>query len=264
MPSKNNNKRLLLVRDSNNQVIYTIEKNKKIGDIFGNTIASFKEKTKIKRENKKVKASVYKDENNVFECIENQLFLNDAFVGIITKKNKKSSNLFLLFLTNVLLFGAILFVLLIGFPELKTEDPYIAFQVEDTNGSWEEQGTVAVFDTMIYPGSSGKYEFVMSNESNVQLQYTFSLNEKYIGNANFNSFMEYRLKMNNEYIHTMEWVNISNLIYSDLVFLPNTKQLMMLEWRWPFEAGKDEEDTSFGLDAGKYFIVLNINAKVYS
>ena len=256
-------KKELLAKNIYNQVVYTIIQKDRIKDISGNTIALYKFTTFKIHNNRKVKASIYETDNKTFELLDNQLFLNNEFVGYVSSKQEKRSSLLLPFLACILSLATIIFVSLIGITPVIT-DSTIVFQVEDNNGLWEEQGVIAVLDNKINPGSFGFYDFIMSNESQIKLQYSFFLNEKYNGNIDLTSFMEYRLKMNNEYIKSDKWLKVESLNFDDLVFLPNTKQLMTLEWRWPFESDNDENDTLYGKDGGNYIITLNLKARVYS
>ena len=272
MPDFKVNKKDLLVTDSENQAIYAIRKNKEIRDFKGNLVAEFTSKEKRKIGDRKEKVSVYNSELGIFECTKDQLFLNNELVGDVIKQregNTGSSNLSIVMLTLAALVGAFVFVSLINTPISGEVIPI--FDVVDNGGNWEEQGTVAVFDSKIYPGKSGKYDFAMSNESTGKLIYGIKLSEEtYYGNLEYNHFMQYRLKMNNKYISNYEkkdpeeWLIADELVYENIVFLPATQQLMTLEWQWPFESGKDESDTQFGVEAGKYSIVISVQAEVYS
>ena len=129
----------------------------------------------------------------------------------------------------------------------------------DNNGNWEEQGTVAVFDELIHPGSTGKYDFILTTESTGKLKYSFYIKEKYDGDVEFTSFMRYNLKMNNIYL--LKDVTADELICSEFEFLPYSQQLLTLEWEWPYDSGNDERDTTFGRDAGKYYLTLYVRAE---
>lgn len=271
MPDFKVSKNDLLVTDSENQAIYAIRKNKEVIDHNGNVVAKFTSKEKRKIGDKKEKVSIYSSEKGIFACTKDKLYLNDELVGDVGKNRiggAGRSNLSIVMLSLAALVGTFVFVSLINIPI--SGDVIPVFDVVDNNGVWEEQGTIEVFDSKIYPGKCGKYEFVMTNESVGKLIYGFSLTgETYYGDLEYNYFMQYRLKMNNKYISNYEkrdpeaWLRADELIYEDIVFLPATQQLMTLEWQWPFESGKDESDTQFGVEAGKYSIVLSVKAEVY-
>lgn len=271
MPDFKVSKKDLLVKNSENQAVYAIRKNKEIRDLDGNVIAEFSSKEKRKVGDKKAKVAVFNSEKGTFVCTKDKLFLNDELVGDVTKQrtgSRGSSNLSIVMLSLAALVGTFVFVSLINTPI--SGDPIPSFDVIDNNGTWEKQGTIAVFDSKIYPGKSGKYEFIMTNESVGKLLYGLSLSEEtYYGNLEYNYFMQYRLKMNNQYISNYEqkdpeeWLRADELVYEEIVFLPDTQHLITLEWQWPFESGRDEEDTLFGIEAGKYSIVLSVKAEVY-
>ena len=273
MPDFKVSKKDLLVTDSENQAVYAIRKNKEIRDLYGNVIAEFSSKEKRKVGDKRAEVAVYNSEKGTFACTKDKLFLNDELVGNVTKQHiggrTGSSNLSIVMLSLAALVGTFVFISLINTPI--SSDPIPVFDVVDNNGNWEEQGTIEVFDdAKIYPGKSGKYEFVMTNESVGKLLYGLSLSKEiYYGNLEYNYFMQYRLKMNNKYISNYkeknpeEWLRADELIYENIVFLPATQQLMTLEWQWPFESGNDESDTQFGIEASKYSIVLSVKAEVY-
>lgn len=262
---KSTKKGLLLVKDGGNRAIYRIDKNKEILDMKGNSIAKFSNKEKKKIGDKTEKVSVYNSNSGTFNVAKNKVLLNDVVVGVITTKGRGMSNLLLLGITLFSIVSAIAFVIMIT---TFSGNPIPIFDVVDNDGHWEELGTVAVFDSKVYPGATGKYDFIMTNESTGKLRYSFSLEEKYDGEEEFAPFMEYQLKMNNIIVPidnnpVDKWYYATDLRYDELVFLPTTQQLMTLEWKWEYEAGRDEQDTRFGIDNGKYSIVLNVKAEVY-
>lgn len=260
MPKKNV-KKLPLVKDAGNRSIYRIKKKKEIFDLEGNSLATFSKVDKRTIDDKNVKVFEYTSEKGTFETVGNKVYLNRDLVGNIVENKRGMSNLSLVFLTIFSVIAAIAFVSLIRPPY--TGDVIPDFLILDSNGQWEEQGTVAVFDDKIYPGDEGAYEFIMTNEADGVLIYSFSLEERYEGNLEFVPFMEYRLKMNNAYLNSDEetWFKAKDLIYEGLKFAPYSQQLMTLEWRWPFESGNDEQDTAYGIEAGKLYIVLNAKAE---
>lgn len=264
MPKMNGSKKLLLVKDKENRSVYRIKKKKMIFDLDGNKLAEFSMVSKQTIDDKKVKVFEYTSENGKFETVGNKVYLNRDLVGNIVENKRGMSNLSLVFLTVFSVIAAIAFVSLIRPPY--TGDVIPDFLILDSNGQWEEQGTVAVFDDKIYPGAEGKYDFIMTNEATGILVYSFSLEERYEGKLNIASFMEYRLKMNNVYLDKDSdgegtWLKADKLFYEGFEFLPYSQQLMTLEWRWPYDSENDEQDTALGMENGKYYIVLNAKAE---
>lgn len=135
------------------------------------------------------------------------------------------------------------------------------FEITDQGGEWRAQGEIAVFDDKIQPGSEGEYKFAIKNESDAYLRYGFKLSE-YIGNINqdANPFMQYRLKVDNIPLDD-EWHYVG-LNYADISIAPGSKNIVTLEWRWPFESGKDDNDTLVGFDQGQLSVWLFLWAEV--
>lgn len=137
------------------------------------------------------------------------------------------------------------------------------FEITDKRGEWGSQGTIAVFDEMINPGSEGEYNFVIKSLSDASLRYIFVMEEEYKnGNSDWASFMRYRLKMNGKYVDTDEWRSIDEMSYSGIIILPGTRQLFTLEWSWPFENGTDDNDTDIGIKGGSYSVIFHLTAEV--
>ncbi|MCH5156804.1 MAG: hypothetical protein J1G02_02875 [Clostridiales bacterium] len=135
------------------------------------------------------------------------------------------------------------------------------FEITDQDGGWKAQGEIAVFDDKIKPGSEGTYKFIIKNESDYSLRYGFKLSE-YIGNINQNSdsFMQYRLKVDNVPIDD-EW-HYAGLDYNNIEILPSSKHIMTLEWRWPFENDRDGNDTVVGRAEGQLSVWMFLWAEV--
>lgn len=179
-----------------------------------------------------------------------------------TNKQKNNSGLKIaavLFVAAIWLIDLIIIALLL----LPAPSPFPEFEIIDNNGQWEAQGTIAVFDETIHPDTHGEYNFIISNTSDAMLEYVFKLEEKYVDrDEEWPSFMKYRLRMNGQHMETTEWFSAEELVYSGILILPKTKQLMTLEWWWPFEGGNDGNDTWFGNDAGKFSVVFHLTAEV--
>ena len=185
-------------------------------------------------------------------------------VSMTAKRNKTAISI--LIISSVMLILVIILAALLTVKPTKDKTP--VFSIKDNGGDWGTQGTIAVLDQTIKPGSEGKYEFVIKNDTNVELDYNFSIEEHYEKANDENEeapslSLQYRLKMNNSYLNSeSEWKSASELNYTGLRFLQGSQQLMTLEWRWPFE-GNDEEDTTLGKYPGTYSLVLNVEATIY-
>lgn len=134
------------------------------------------------------------------------------------------------------------------------------FEITDQGGEWKSQGTIAVFDEKVKPGSDGEYEFIISSASEGKLKYGFWLTEYFDTTALAHPVMEYRLKMNGDYIGDGEW-HYAGLHFYNLEILPGSELLMTLEWRWQFE-GDNENDTLVGVFGGSISVNIFIFAEV--
>ena len=129
---------------------------------------------------------------------------------------------------------------------------------------WETHGEIAIFDEKIHPGSGGEFEFIITNESETDLQFGIVFTEYLETTASAHPFMQYRLKMNNVYIaKDSEWRHASQMNFQNLRILPSTSQLFTLEWRWEFENGTDANDTLIGRAGGELSIHCLVLAEVY-
>ena len=175
-----------------------------------------------------------------------------------TKNRSKAKLVGMLIVATVLLIVFLVIALL-----LAPRDSIPEFEITDRQGSWEAQGTIAVFDDTIQPGSNGQYYFILKNDSESVLRYGINLKEYFNGAPKeMLPFMQYRLKMNGKFLDDEEWHYINDIDYNDILIIPDTEQLMELEWRWVFEDGKDENDTLIGHTGGKLSVVFFVWAEV--
>lgn len=137
--------------------------------------------------------------------------------------------------------------------------------VRDGNGYWGE-GKIAVLGDEVSPGESGSYSFVIENPFDAELSYSFKILAVYNGETlneeGADKFpLLFRLKMNNAYIVTTDWLTTEQLFYSDMIFLADTQQAFTLEWEWPFENGQDDLDTRYGIENGEMALTLTLTAE---
>ena len=173
-----------------------------------------------------------------------------------TNKNRTVLTVSLMIIIATILIIIFLIIALLLAPKSMPE-----FAIADKNGEWQAQGTIAVFDDKIMPGSEGEYKFIIKNDSDVNLLYGFRLSE-YVGgvNENSNPFMQYRLKVDNIPIDD-QW-NYVGFDYDNIEILPTSSHLLTLEWRWPFESGDDGNDTLVGSGNGQLSVWLDLIAEV--
>ena len=137
--------------------------------------------------------------------------------------------------------------------------------VDDKNGNYIYQQNLKIFtnsafeqDTMIAPGVSNTYNFVVHNSSNINLLYNINIYD--ISEYKIN--MVFRLRRNNKYIvgSTNKWINVSDLNVNDLYIKSGDSDSYSLDWKWVYEGGKDKEDSIAGEKmTSKYKLNIKFN-----
>ncbi len=92
--------------------------------------------------------------------------------------------------------------------------------------------------TIITPGSSNAYQFVIKNSNNFNVQYSIEMKETNKYGVN----IKYRLKQDGRYIigNDKEWVTANELIVENVKIKRNSNIPYILEWKW-FESNNDTE-----------------------
>lgn len=151
--------------------------------------------------------------------------------------------------------------------------PVIQVVQEQDDLTWTQIERMDMLNTqagkqVIYPGSSGEYNFILENDSESKLSFDVSViddNPNYIP-------MRFRLKMMNTYIAggEFEWVTIKDLQFTNLDMRNSARTLFTLEWMWDTNVS-DVHDTGIGNteslyneDAVAYYIQVIITATVKS
>jgi hypothetical protein len=205
------------------------------------------------------KVRIYRsDGGDEYKLDDSCVYKNDEYFGRVLKKKSNTLALLLLALAVLILTFTIIVVALIDLPY--ANEPVI--KVRDNDGDWSATGTVAVFDEKIHPGSTGSYNFIVRNDHNVELKYSFTFSEYYNNELVESCPLQYRIRMNNGLLVTDEWRYVGDLSYTDLMIRANSEQVFTLEWRWLFESGDDERDTLLGIESGTYNLVFNLTAQV--
>lgn len=245
-----------LITDAEGKALGTMSK-RQVLDLNGEQIATFdRTEHRPDREGKKQKCRIYTHQKGEMVLRDSVLFLVDEPVGKIPARERRAALIVMLALLSLLLLATAAFVWMIDIPF--SEVPQIA--VQDNNGAWEAQGTIAVLDSSIAPDSSGEYDFILNNPHNVSMIYDFSIKEIYDGAEVTDFPMEFRIKMNNMPLNGEEWLSAEELKFTGLEILPDSAQRFTLEWRWQFESGNDERDTYFGQTNGEYSLQFQMTA----
>lgn len=235
---------------------------KNLCDLNGKVFADFSHEQKVESDGKKIAVRVYRSwQYGDFTVKENSLWLGEELLGSMPAKKKRTS-LILLGATCILLALTIALIALIDLPQSVTTAPVI--DVKDDNGSWSAQGTIAVLDDKIMPGSDGEYEFIIRNPHDIRLSYSFTIGERYNDGPVENFPLEYRVRVNNALIGSEQWLSATELHFENLLLMAESDYLVSLEWRWPFEGADNAVDTDFGTDAGEYSLEFVLTAEAVS
>ncbi len=236
-------------------------------DLFGECIAfSESEKTEVGKDGSELRVIEYSSQMARYRLVGDELYSSDdgRYIGRIVRNTRNVFRIAVLGALAVMLATAIILIALISLPPGGTPEPEYdppVIDISDGNGSWDSQGVIGVFGHSVKPGSKGKYEFVINNPHDFRLQYAFYIEPKYDG-AEIDEFpIMFRLRMNNVPVQSEEWKTVEKLRFEELVLLPSSSHSFTLEWSWPFEAGKDENDTFIGADGGSISLVLHLTAQ---
>lgn len=255
--------------DASGKILGSVS-NTGVYDLFGNEIASVTGETQTKVGNEDVRVIRYAAGTHTY-CLEGDALYGTSgekkYIGSIVKKERNPFKIIVLSALAVLLIVTIILLALIQMPSVNVppdpdDDIVPVIDIRDNNGAWEAQGVVAVFGDTICPGDTGEYGFILGNPHDAAMTYTFYIEPIYNGSVVAEFPIEFRLRMNNLPVQSVEWKSVEELRFEELHILPQSSQSFTLEWRWPFSAGKDENDTLIGKDGGKISMVLHVSAKV--
>lgn len=131
--------------------------------------------------------------------------------------------------------------------------------VNDTDGSDETDVAEEDDVNLIAPGTSGSFDLVVENASQVNAQYTVELTETNAGNVP----LQYS-------VDGTEWKDsVAELTMTDLTdnaIAMGASETVTVYWRWGFEGGHagqtDATDTQLGVDAQTAPATVTITAKL--
>ncbi len=249
-----------IITDAKGHAIGTLSK-KAICDLKGKEIAKLGKIEKFPdTEGKKKKSRIYDSESfGELRLTDGILFEGATAIGKVPMRERSAVNIAILLFATLALLATIAFIWMIDLPY--SEAPII--EISDRGGSWDAQGTIAVLDDSIAPGSSGEYVFILNNPHNQSLSYDFKIKEFFNGAEVSNFPLEFRIKMNNALLESDKWLSAEELNFNDLIMLADSDQRFALEWRWQFDGGNDVLDTYFGSSNGEYSLVFELTAEVY-
>jgi len=134
--------------------------------------------------------------------------------------------------------------------------------VFDKNGNFTSQKELSIFSnpafemkSIIAPGSSNAYQFVIRNDNKFNIEYSIKMQETNKDGIN----MKYRLKQEGNYIigNKDTWVTPNELIIEKIKLASKSNMPYILEWKW-FES---KHDTEIGkLDKANYKLSIQVMA----
>ena len=138
--------------------------------------------------------------------------------------------------------------------------------VDDKNGWYVYQKNLQIFQNAAFeytnkiaPGVSNSYDFKVHNETKKSIRYNVQFEEE----SEYPVNMLYRLKRGGSYVVGDEstWVSANDLTVSALKILASDGiDTYTLDWKWPYEGGKDAADTTAGQNmTSEYSLGIKIN-----
>lgn len=250
-------RRYKCIHDADGNIIGGIT-SKGLCDLNGVQIGTFERYEKaLNEDGKSQNKKYYRSSFGEICSVGGMVFLDGKPLGTVEERQRNPYHIIMLAIASILLAVTIIFIALIDIPF--SDIP--SFEVVDKNGDWISQGTIAVLDDTIHPGSEGSYKFIIENPYNVELIYSIVIDQLY-NNKQVDHFpLQFRLRMNNGLLLTEDWLSADELQYEELTFMPFSTQSFILEWRWLFESGDDELDTLLGIENGEYRLVFEMTAE---
>ena len=138
--------------------------------------------------------------------------------------------------------------------------------VDDKNGWYVYQQNLKIFENAAFeyigkiaPGASNSYDFKVHNETKNAIRYRIQFEEE----SEYPINMLYRLRQGDSYVigNANKWVSGSELIMqSQKILSSNGTDNYTLDWKWPYEGGKDAADTEAGEKmTSEYSLGIKIN-----
>ena len=131
------------------------------------------------------------------------------------------------------------------------ENEYGQIYVYDKDGQYAYHQQLDIFSNPFYeyeskiaPGVSNTYSFVVRNDSNASASYAIEMYKT----CDYDINLTYRLKKNGEYVigDDNNWVTAEQLKTEFSRLSSNNNDSYMLDWKWEYEAGRDDVDTYIG------------------
>lgn len=139
------------------------------------------------------------------------------------------------------------------------------FSIIDNDIVWYNQAELRIFENYAYqmqsiiaPGVSNAYNFIVRNNNSFAISYTFKAYEENEYKVN----MKYRLKQNGHYVVGDEntWVSYDELSVANVILAPKSKTLYSLEWKWVDSTDDNIAGTAIN---AVYKLIMKVNASEY-
>lgn len=193
---------------------------------------------------------------------------NKKEITIETMNNKYARRWRILLYAIILIFIilALIVTYILNVFDMAIYNPYETkvIDISSKDKSWYKNENINLFQNLnkngekiIWPGKSGTYSFIISNDSSQDIHYKISMQDKNDKNIN----IKYRLKMNNTYIIGDEnnWVSIDKMKLDNIYGLKDSKTIYALEWKWE-DSDNDTQIAKEGL--ATYTVYIDIYSKL--
>lgn len=193
---------------------------------------------------------------------------NKKEITIETMNNKYARRWRILLYAIILIFIilALIVTYILNLFDMAIYNPYETkvIDISTKDKSWYKNENINLFQNLnvagekiIWPGQSGTYNFIISNNSSQDIYYKFSMQDKNDKNIN----IKYKLKMNNTYIIGDEnnWASIDKMKLDNIYELKDSKTIYELEWKWE-DSDNDTQIAKEGL--ATYTVYIDIYSKL--
>lgn len=193
---------------------------------------------------------------------------NRKEITIETMNNKYAIRWRILLYAIILIFVilALIVTYILNVFDMAIYNPYETkiIEISSKDKNWYKNENINLFQNLnkngekiIWPGESGKYSFIITNNSSQDVYYKFNMQDKNDKNIN----IKYRLKMNNIYIVGDEenWASIDKMKLDNIYGLKDSKTIYTLEWKWE-DSDNDTQIAKEGL--ATYTVYIDIYSKL--
>lgn len=231
------------VKDKEGRIVCSVFE-KHIYSPDGSVIAVYE---KSEKDSSGKTSDIYKGAHGTFSLRKNKLYLGGDYIGKLCpdKKNK----ILIILIVIILVAAALLYL-------YKMKNANTLFLVQDKDGVWRASCEIDLFGKdAIAPGSCGEYAFTVINTSGGKLKYSIYIDCEYDSGDRLPP-VEYTLE--NKKISFAFGKESEKYLLRDAFISRDGAVNLILKWEWPYESGKDGDDTYIGFTAGKYRCTITV------